>query len=45
MRRHWKRIKYPWLEDSDDRKHMTDKEILNKYINLDNSCLTESEKM
>ena len=37
--------KYPWLEDSDERKHMTDKEILDRYINLDNSCLTDSEKM
>ena len=37
--------KYPWLEDSDERKHMTEKEILDKYIDLDNSCLTESEKM
>ena len=36
--------KYPWLEDSDERKYMTDKEILNKYINLDNSCLTKVEK-
>ena len=35
--------KYPWLEDSDERKHMTDKEILEKYIDLDNSCLTDSE--
>ena len=32
--------KYPWLDDSDERKHMTDKEVLDKYINLDNSCLT-----
>ena len=37
--------KYPWLEDSDERKHMTDKEILDKYKDLENSCLTESEKM
>ena len=36
--------KFPWLDDTDDRKHMTDKEILNKYINLDNSCLTKAEK-
>ena len=36
--------KYPWLEDSDERMYMTDKEILDKYIDLDNSCLTESEK-
>ena len=37
--------KYSWLDDSDERKHMTDKEILDKYIDLDSSCLTESEKM
>ena len=37
--------KYPWLDDSDERKYMTDSEILEKYINLDNSCLTESEKV
>ena len=37
--------KYPWLDDSDERKFMTDIEILGKYINLDNSCLTESEKV
>ena len=36
---------YPWLEDSDERKHMGDKEILDKYIELDKSCLTDSEKM
>ena len=26
------------------RKYMTDREILDKYINLDNSCLTKAEK-
>ena len=36
--------KYPWLEDSDERKHMTDREILEKYINLDNICLKGREK-
>ena len=36
--------KYPWLEDSDERKHMTDREVLEKYINLENTCLTEREK-
>ena len=36
--------KFPWLEDTDKRKHMTDREILDKYINLDNSCLTKIEK-
>ena len=37
--------KYLLLEDSDERKHMTDREALDKYIDLDNSCLTDSEKM
>ena len=36
--------KYPWLDDSNERKHMTDMEILDKYINFDNSCLTRYEK-
>ena len=36
--------KYPWLYDSDERNHMTDKYILDKYIDLDNSCLTKLEK-
>ena len=38
------RDKYLWLNGSDEKKHMTDREILDKYINLDNSCLTELEK-
>ena len=36
--------KYPWLDDSDERKFMTDREILDKYIDLENSCLTRWEK-
>ena len=36
--------KYPRLDDKDERKYMTDGEILEKYINLDNSFLTESER-
>ena len=36
--------KYPLLKDSDERKYMADKEILDKYIDLDKSCLSESEK-
>ena len=36
--------KYPWLDDKEVRKYMTDKEILDKYINLDNTCLTKAEK-
>ena len=36
--------KYPWLDDKHERKYMTDREILDKYVNLDNSCLTKVEK-
>ena len=36
--------KYPWLDNSDERKFMTDREILDKYIDLDNSALTRKEK-
>ena len=36
--------KYPWLDDSDERKYMTDREILDKYIDLESSCLTTWEK-
>ena len=36
--------KYPWLDDSDERKYMTDKEVLEAYINLDKSCFTKWEK-
>ena len=39
------RDKYPWLDPDDDRRHMTDREILEKYINLDNSCLNEEGKV
>ena len=35
---------YPWLDKDDPRRHMTDKEILYKYIDLSESHLTESEK-
>ena len=36
--------RYPWLDDSNERKYMTDRKILERYINLDNSCLTKWEK-
>ena len=36
--------KFPWLDNTDERKCMTDREILDKYVNLDNSCLTKAEK-
>ena len=35
---------YPWLDSTDKRKYMTDQEILDKYIDLDSSCLTKEEK-
>ena len=35
---------YPWLDPSDERKYMTDQEILDKYADLEKSCLTEKEK-
>ena len=35
---------YPWLVSSDDRKNMIDQEILDKYIDLERSCLTKEEK-
>ena len=36
--------KHPWLESSDARKYMSDREILDKYIDLDKTCLTKEEK-
>ena len=35
---------YPWLDPSNERKYMTDKQILEKNIDLDKSCLMEEEK-
>ena len=37
--------KYPWLDLEDERKCMTDREILEKYVNLNNSCLNKEEKL
>ena len=37
--------KFPWLEDTNERKYMKDREILDKYVNLENLCLTKIEKM
>ena len=34
----------PWLNSSDERKYMTHQEILNKYIDLESSYLTNEEK-
>ena len=36
--------KFPWLDNSDERKYMSDREILRKYINLDNTYLTADKK-
>ena len=36
---------YPWLDPDGKRRHMTDNEILEKYVNLDNSCLSKEEKI
>ena len=35
--------KYQWL-DKDDERSMSDKEILEKYVYLEKSCLLESER-
>ena len=36
--------KYPCLDDVGERKYMTDQEILDKYIDLRNSCFDDSER-
>ena len=36
--------KYPWLDPEDERRNMMDREILEKYINLETSCLNKEEK-
>ena len=36
--------KYPWLDPNNERNYMSDREILEKYIDLDKSCLTDIEK-
>ena len=38
------KVKYPWLDPSDERKYMADREIFEKYIDLEKSCLTDKEK-
>ena len=35
--------KYPWLHSSDERKYMSDREILEKYVDLEKSCPTDKE--
>ena len=35
---------YPWLENDDPRRHMSDQEILEKYVDLSDSDLSYAEK-
>ena len=35
---------YPWLDDNDPRRHMTDKELLQSTIDLSEACITEKQK-
>ena len=37
--------KYPWLSPDEKRRNMTDREILEKYINLGAPCLNKEEKL
>ena len=37
--------KYPWLDPEDERRNMTDRKILEKYIDLGMSCLNKEEKL
>ena len=37
--------KYPWLDPEDEGRNMTDREILEKYVELRNSYLNKEEKM
>ena len=36
--------KYLWLDFCDESKYMLDREILEKYKDLKNSCLTDKKK-
>ena len=37
--------KYPWLSPDDERRNLTDREILEKYIDLGTSCLNKEERL
>ena len=36
--------RYPWLDQGNRRRNMSDKEILDKNVYLEKSCLSDSEK-
>ena len=37
--------KYSWLDPEDEKRNMTDREILEKYVDLNNSCLNKEETL
>ena len=37
--------KYPWLDPRDERRNMMDREIMEKYVDLETSCLNREEKI
>ena len=36
--------RYSWLDPSDERKYMADRKILEKYLDIEKSCLLDKEK-
>ena len=36
--------KYTWLDQGNERRNMSDREILDKCVDLQKSCLSDSEK-
>ena len=36
--------KYPWLSKDNKRRNISDREVLERYVDLQNSCLLEMEK-
>ena len=38
------REKYLWMDSRDERKYMSEREILEMYVDLEKSCLTDTEK-
>ena len=36
---------YPWLDPTDPRRNMTDEEIIHKYVDLSDSCLSKKDKI
>ena len=39
-----KKDPYPWLDNNDPRRHMTDKELLESTVDLSEACITERQK-